>query len=399
MTTVTYNPFAPSYVENPYPALKALRGEAPVYPIPGGPWLLTRYQDVNQILHDRARFSVDHRNLRVGPRQEVPYERIAAILFRDPPEHTRWRQALSKAFTPAHIEALRPRVATLIDGLLDTIDDKGDVDFIEEFAAPLPFLLISELLGTPAEDRARLLAWTSDIVNLTEPVATPEVSAAIVRSSDEMRAYLKDLCAYKREHPADDIISRLVLGNADREDAAGGFTEEELISHVMLLQVSAPDPTTSHLAYGALTLARRPDQADLLREDPSLDHNAVEELLRYEAPLQITGRYPTEDIEIHGTRIEAGTAVVLSLAAANHDPAFWGDTADDIDLRRDRPHDHLSFARGIHTCFGAGLARLQGQETFGKLVRRFPRLTLTEQPRWNSLLNRRGPTLIPISVR
>lgn len=319
--TVTYNPFDPSFIENPYPTLKALREAEPAYQIveADGVWLLTRYQDIDEILRDRARFSVDHRHLKVGPRQEeVPYERIGSILFRDPPEHTRWRKLLAKALTPAHVEAFRPRVAELVGELLDTIEGKGEVDFIAEFAAPLPFRIISEMLGTPVADRPQLHAWTSDIVNITEPMASPEVSQAIVRSSDEMRDYLKDLCKYKRAHPADDVISRLTADNDD------GFNEEELTEHVMLLYVSAPEPTTNHLAYGVLALARDPEQAEVLRHDPSLDSNAVEEILRYEAPLQLTGRYALEDIDIDGHRIESGTAIVMSLAAANHDPARRG---------------------------------------------------------------------------
>ena len=396
--TVTYNPFDPGFIENPYPTLKALREEKPAYRIMAadGVWLLTRYHDIDEILRDRTRFSVDHRNMKRGPKlKDVPYETIRSILFRDPPEHTRWRKLLSKGLTPAHIEAFRPRVTELVDELLDTVEEKGEVDFVGEFSSLLPFRVISEMLGTPVADRAQLRAWTTDIVNITEPVASPEVSQAIARSSDEMRDYLKDLCKDKRAHPADDVISRL----AADDGGDGAFTEEELIDHVMLLQVSAPDPTSNFLAHGVLALARNPDQAGVLRDDPSLDNNAVEELLRYEAPLQLTGRYPLEAIDIHGQRIEAGTAIVMSLASANHDSARWGPTADDLDLRRDRPQDHLSFARGIHTCFGAALARLQGRETFGRLVRRFPDLHLAAEPRWNSLLKSRGPTQVPISVR
>jgi len=394
--TVIYNPFDPSFVENPYPTLKALRDEAPAYQImeADGVWLLTRYEDVSAILHDRARFSVEHKNLKVGPElEDVPYQSIPVILFRDPPDHTRWRRLLSRALTPAHIEAFRPRLTELVDERLDLFAEKGEVDFVEESSVPLPFQVISDLLGTPTADREQLFAWTADIVNITEPVASPEASAAIHRSSDEMRVYLKDLCEHKRVHPADDIVSRLVAGND------GGMTEEELINHLLLLQVSAPDPTANLLAYGVLALARNPDQAALLRDDPGLDNDAVEETLRYEAPLQITGRYPTEDVDFHGQRIDAGTAIVMSIASANHDEARWGPTADDFDLRRDRLQDHLSFARGIHTCFGSALARLQGEVTFGRLVRRFPDLSLTAQPQWNSLLNRRGPTRVPISVR
>jgi cytochrome P450 len=394
--TVIYNPFDPAFTENPYPTLKALRDEAPAYRIveAEGVWLLTRYQDIDEILRDRDRFSVDHRNLKRGPEQPVPYERIASILFRDPPEHTRWRRQLAKGLTPAHVEAFRPRVAELVDGLLDTIEEKGEVDFVAEYSTVLPFRVISELLGTPVADRPQLYAWVSDIVNITEPVASPEVSEAIVRSSDEMRVYMRDLCKYKRANPAGDVISRLATaGNDD------GFNDDELVEHVMLLQVSAPDPSSNLLAQGVLALARNPEQAQALRDDPSLDTNAVEEVLRYEAPLQMTGRYGLEDIELHGQRIEAGTAVVMSIASANHDQEKWGPTADDLDLRRERAQDHLSFARGIHTCFGAALARLQGRETFGRLVRRFPDVNLTAQPQWNFLLNRRGPMTVPISVR
>jgi cytochrome P450 len=394
--TVIYNPFDPSFAANPYPTFTAMREEDPVHQIvmADGVRLLTRYADIDMVLRDRDRFSVDHRNLKRGPELEgVPYENIGSILFRDPPEHTVWRRTLAKSFTAAHVEALLPRLREVADEFLDRIEEKGEVDFIEEFAAPLPFQLIAELLGVPVADRPQVHAWASDIVNITEPVASPEVSQAIARSSDEMRAYLKDLCADKRAQPGDDVISRMVA-NDD-----GGFAEDELVEHVLLLQVSAPEPTTSLLAHGALALARDPEQAQVLRDDPSLDGNAVEEMLRYEAPLQLTGRYPLEDLELHGQRIEAGTALVLSLASANHDPARWGPTADDVDVRRDHAQDHLSFARGVHTCFGAALARLEGRETFGRLVRRFPDLKLSAEPEWNSLLCRRGPTKVLISVR
>ncbi len=392
--TVVYNPFDPAFVANPYPFFKELREEAPCYEIipPDGPYLLTKYDDLNAILHDRARYSVDHRNLKVGPEQDLSYNDISVILFRDPPQHTKWRQQLSKGLTPAHIEAYRPRLAQLIDEHLDMLEEKGEADFLGDVAIPIPFQAISELLGMPAEDQAQIHAWTSDIVNLTEPIASPEVTQAIVRSRDEMRDYLRDLCAHKRAHPGDDVMTRL-LAVTD-----GAFTEDELVNHVMLLHVSAPEPTASLLAFGVLELTRHPDQAADLRGDPSLDNNAVEEILRYEAPLQITGRYPLEDVEFHGRTVRAGTAIVMSIASANHDPDKWGPTADDLDLRRERANEHLSFARGIHTCFGAALARMHGQLTFGRMVRRFPGLTLVEEPTWSALLNRRGPTRLQVSV-
>ncbi|WP_431898985.1 cytochrome P450 [Nonomuraea sp. bgisy101] len=392
--TVVYNPFDPAFVANPYPFFKELREADPCHQITAadGVWLLTRYDDIDAILHDRDGFSVDHRNLKRGPEQDLAYDDFAVILFRDPPEHTRWRKHLSHGLTPTRIEAYRPRLTQLVDEHLDLLEDKGEVDFLGDVAIPIPFQAIFELLGMPEADRAQVHAWVSDIVNLTEPVASPEVTRAIVRSRDEMREYLQDVCAHKRAHPGDDVLSRLL-------SATDAFTDDELISHVMLLHVSAPEPTASLLAFGALALARHPEQAAELRGDPSLDRNTVEEMLRYEAPLQLTGRYPLQDVELHGKTIEAGTAIVMSLASANHDQNRWGPTADDLDLRRNRANEHLSFARGIHTCFGSALARLHGQLTFGRMVRRFPGLELVEEPTWNSLLNRRGPTRVRISVR
>jgi cytochrome P450 len=397
--TVEYNPFDPAFVANPYPVLKELRETEPVYRIPvvDGLSLLTRYHDIDGVLRDRDdMFTVDHRKLQTGPAQaDSPFERTPNnILFRDPPDHTRWRRQMSKALTPAHIDAFRPRAAELADELLDAIAEKGEVEFIEAFASTLPFQSISDLLGIPVADRPQVYSWTSDIVNVTEPVVSPDVTEAIVRASDEMRGYLKELCTHKRAHPADDVITRLVTADGDERP-----TDDEVIEHILLLQVAAPEPTTNHLAFGALELARHPDQARVLRDDPSLDINAAEEILRYEAPLQIAVRGVLRDTEFHGQKIAAGTAVVLSLAAANHDAERFGATADDLDVRRDHAQDHVSFARGIHSCFGAALARLLGRETFGRLVRRFPDLSLAAEPQWNILLNRRGPAQVPISVR
>lgn len=396
MTAVVYNPFDPAFVADPYPTFKQLREAAPVYRIQEveGLSLLTRFHDIDEVLRDREGFTVDHRKLTPDAPGESPFARTPNnILFRDPPDHTRWRRQMSKAMSTAHMDGFRHRAGVLADELLDAIEDKGEVEFIEAFAGQLPFAAISDLLGTPPADRPQLQAWVSDIVNVTEPVVSPDVSEAIVRSSDAMRAYLTELCAHKRAHPGDDVISRLVTADGDDRP-----TDDEVVEHVLLLQVAAPEPTTNYLAFGVLELARHPDQARILREDPSLDHDAAEEILRYEAPLQIAVRGVLRDTALHGQKIEAGTAVVLSLAAGNHDPRRWGDTADDLQLRRPRSHEHLSFARGIHTCFGSALARLLGQETFGRLVRRFPDLILTAEPQWNILLNRRGPMQVPISI-
>jgi cytochrome P450 len=392
--TVTYNPFEPGYIENPYPALRELREADPVHRSPLDFWMLTRYDDMNTVLRDTERFGVDHRKANRQVMEGIDPEFIPVILFRDPPEHTRLRRLLSRAFTPVTVEQFRPRVRELLDGVLDTMAEKGEFDVVAELAMPLPFLVISELLGMPAADREQVLTWTSDIVNITEPTLAMSMSEAIISSRDEMRGYLADVVAAKRKDPADDIITALSVPG----DGGDMLDDAELVDHIMLLHVSAHEPTSNHLAHGILALLRHPDQAVLLRGNPDLDVRATEELLRYEAPLQLTGRLALEEVEIDGHVVEKGSPVVMSLAAANHDPAHWGPTADDLDLLRPRAQDHLSFARGVHTCFGSALARLQGQETFGRVLRRFPDLTLLEEPTWNGRLNGRGPETVRVST-
>jgi cytochrome P450 len=390
--TVTYNPFEPGYIENPYPQLKALREADPVHRSPLEFWMLTRYEDINTVLRDTERFSVDHRKAAIQVIEELDPGFIPVILFRDPPDHTRLRKSLSKAMTPNTIENFRPRVRELVSELFDTIEEKGEVDWIAELANPLPYLTISEMLGMPVADRDQILRWTTDIVNITEPNMDPEVTKAIITSRDAMRVYLADLVRARRKEPADDIVSVLV----NSED--GLMSDDEMVDHIMLLHVSAHEPTGNHLGHGLLALLRHPDQAAMLRDDPSLDNHAVEEMLRYEAPLQLTGRFTLEEVEIDGHTVTKGTPVVMSLAAANHDPAHWGPTADELDLKRPRAHEHLSFARGVHTCFGSALARLQGQEVFGRFVRRFPNARLTAEPTWNNRLNGRGPAEMQVAV-
>ncbi len=393
-TTVMFNPFEPGYIENPYPQLRRLREADPVHHSPLDFWLLTRYEDINSVLRDTDRFSVDHRNASHPVIEEIEAEVIAVILFRDPPDHTRLRKLLSKAFTPHTVEQFRPRVRELVNGLFDRLDEKGEFDFISELAFPLPFMVISELLSMPVGDRDQVLRWTSDIVKMTEPMNPPDVMKAIATSTAEMRAYLSDLLTQRRREPADDVLSALLVAEEDGDR----LSDEELVDHVVLLHVSAHEPTVNHLGLGVLALLQRSDQMERLRADPTLDVVAVEELLRYEAPLQLTARLALEPVEIDGHVVAAGSPVVMSLAAGNHDRLKWGPSADDLDLGRRRAHEHLSFARGVHTCFGAALARLQGQEVFGPLSRRFPSLALSGEPRWNGRLNSRGLERLPLST-
>jgi cytochrome P450 len=392
--TVTYNPFEPGYIENPYPQLRLLREEDPVHHSPLDFWFLTRYGDINACLRDPDRFSVDHRNASVQMMDELGEAIIPVLLFIDAPLHTRLRRLLSQAFTPATVEGFRPRVRQLVAELLDTVEEKGELDFIGDVAYMLPFNAIGELLGIPASDRQQVLAWTSEIVKITEPVNGPDVMREISRCTTEFRAYLAALLVEKRKAPGDDVMSAMVVA----EEGGDRFRDEELIDHVLLLHASAHEPTVNLLGHGILALLRHPDQAARLREDPLLDAAAVEELLRYEAPLQLTARFALEDLEIGGREIAAGSPVVMSLAAANHDPERWGPSADELVLGRPRAHEHIAFARGAHTCFGAALARLQGQEVFGPLLRRFPDLHVNGELAWNGRLNARGIVTLPVAT-
>lgn len=392
--TISYDPYEPGFIENPYEQLGMLREKDPVHLSEVGFFFLTRYDHINEALRDDERYSVDHRNSAYSEMmEEIGVEFIPVILFLDPPEHTRLRASLARAFTPATVERIRPRVDEMVTAMIGRAREERTFDFIGDLAYDLPFKVICDLLGIPPSDQADVLGWTSDIVKITEPVNPPDVMDAIASSTEAIRGYLTELLAHKRAEPGDDVMSALASLEGD-----DGLADPELVDHVMLLNVSAHEPTVNHLGHGLHALLRHPDQRALLMEDASLDVDAAEELLRFEAPLQLTGRFALEDLVIGDREVPAGSGVVMSLAAANHDPAKWGPTADELDLRRPRPHEHLSFARGVHTCFGAALARLQGQAVLGRFVRELPGLELAGEPTWNGRLNARGIVKLPVTV-
>ena len=394
ISEITYNPFEPGYIDNPYPALRRLREADPVHHSPFGFWLLTRYDDVNAVMRDVTNMSVDDRKAPRRLLEDIDRDLSDVILTRDPPDHTRWRALMSKAFTPTTVETSRPHIQELTDEVLDKAAADGGFDFIADLAYPLPFRLIADLLGMPVADRPRILEWTTDIVKIVEPVWDVAVMKAIADATDHMSAYLSALISERRAHPADDVLSAMI--SAEHEGDV--LTETELVEHVILLFTAAHEPTTNFLGNAMLALLRHPDQMALLREDPSLDVNATEELLRFDSPFQFAMRFVIADVEIDGHLIEAGNVIAMSVASANHDPARWGPTADDLDLRRPRASEHLAFSRGPHTCFGAALARAQGQAIFGSLLRRFPDVTLAGEPVWNGRLNARGLDSLPLRV-
>jgi cytochrome P450 len=399
--TYVFDPFAEGFTEDPYPHYRRLRDSGPVQEHPLGFWILSRYDDVSELL--RSGLSVEERHIGPGPMRELNEavygdrdERMngLSMLDKDPPDHTRLRRLVSKAFTPRSIAALEPRVEALVDDYLDRMAGAGGADLVTELAFPLPFAVISQMMGMPDTDHARLRELTGMLVRSLEPVADPEVLAAIMAADEELSAMARDTIAWKRGHLTDDLLSRLIQA----EDDGDVLDDDELVAQVLLLYIAGHETTVNLIGGGVLALLRNPDQLTLLRENPGLAGNAVEELLRYDSPVQMSRRIPLEPITVAGQEIPAGAFVIASLASANRDERFWGDDAGELRLDRANAHQHVSFGAGVHHCLGAALARLEGRVAISRLVQRFPRLALDGEVSWNGRINLRGPAHLPVAL-
>jgi cytochrome P450 len=395
-----FDPFAPGFTDDPYPQYAVLRAEAPVYQHPFGFWLLTRYEDVSWLL--RAGLSVEDRNVADGTFRQLQDQMYGdqlpaadkSMLDRDPPDHTRLRRLVSKAFTPRAVEALRPRITTLVDSMLDAMAGQGRVDLVDALAFPLPFTVIAEMLGTPPADHERIRQLSGTVVRSLEPVADPDLVAAIAAADAELTAIAADMIAWKRSNPADDLLTALITA----EDDGDALSDDELIAQTLLLYLAGHETTVNLIAGGTLALLRNPDQLALLRTNPGLAESAVEELLRYDSPVQASRRITLEPVTIRGTVIPAGAFVMASLSSANRDESFWGADAAEVRLNRDNAHRHVSFGAGPHHCLGASLARLEASIAFARLTARFPKLALDGDVTWNGRINLRGPAHLPVSL-
>jgi cytochrome P450 len=395
-----FDPFAPGFTDDPYPQYAALRAAAPVYQHPFGFWLLTCYEDVSWLL--RASLSVENRNIAESPLLELREQmygeearrRGVSMLDRDPPDHTRLRRLVSKAFTPRAVQALRPRITDLVDGMLDAAEREGRVDLVDVLAFPLPFAVIAEMLGTPRADHERIRKLTGTVVRSLEPVADPAVASAIAAADSELTAIAADMIAWKRANPADDLLTALI----NAEDDGDALDDEELMAQTLLLYIAGHETTVNLIAGGTLALLRHPAQLALLQDDPALIANTVEELLRYDSPVQASRRITLEPVSISGVTIPAGAFVMASLGSANRDEAFWGPDAADLRLTRDNARQHVSFGGGPHHCLGASLARLEASIALARLTARFPGLALDGQVTWNGRINLRGPACLPVSL-
>jgi len=397
-----FDPFAPGFTDDPYPQYAVMRAQAPVYQHPFGFWLLTRYEDVSWLL--RAGLSVEDDNVATDSllrqlREEVygdgaPRASALSMLDRDPPDHTRLRKLVSKAFTPRAIEALRPRITELVDGMLDDMAAQRRVDLVDALAFPLPFSVIAEMLGTPPADHERIRQLTGTVVRSLEPVADPALIQAILAADEEMSQVAAEMIAWKRANPADDLLTALIHA----EDDGDVLDDDELVAQTLLLYIAGHETTVNLIAGGTLALLHYPAQLALLRDDPALVGNAVEELLRYDSPVQASRRITLEPVTVGGVEIPAGAFVMASLGSANRDQSYWGPDAGQLRLDRENARQHVSFGAGPHHCLGASLARLEASIAFEHLVGRFPGLALDGEVVWNGRINLRGPAHLPVSV-
>jgi cytochrome P450 len=399
---VSFNPFEPGFTDDPYPHYAELRRNNPVERNELGFWALWRYQEAAEVL--RARLSVeDEKVTHAGPMGDV-YDQVYAekgvsgvksMLDRDPPDHTRLRKLVSQAFTPRTIERLTPSVEALVDEALDRIEDEGSVDLIDALAFPLPFTVISVMLGMPETDSTRLRELSHQVVRSLEPVPDEETVRQIVDADIELVQLAADAIAWKRNNPADDLLTDLI----NAEDSGDVLSDDELRAQVILLYVAGHETTVNLIGNGTLALLRDPEQRALWRDRPDLDDNAVEELLRFDSPVQMSRRVTLEDYPVAGEVIPAGSFVIASLASANHDEEQFGPDAGQVRIERANARQQVSFGAGVHHCLGAALARLEGRAAMARLIRRFPDLALTGEPEWNGRINLRGLARLPVSVR
>ncbi|MGW1551010.1 cytochrome P450 [Streptomyces sp. NPDC002346] len=386
-TTATFDPWSPAFVADPYPAYTALRAAGRVHRFePTNQWLVPHYADVSALLRDRRlgrtylhRFTHEEFGRTPPPAAHEPFTTLngQGILDLEAPDHTRIRRLVSKAFTPRTVEQLVPTVQRLAAELVDSFVGAGGGDLLAAVAEPLPVAVIAEMLGIPESDRGLLRPWSAAICGMFELNPSEETASAAVHASVEFSTYLRELIAERRKNPGTDLISALIAAHDEGER----LSEQEMISTCVLLLNAGHEATVNTTVNGWWTLLRHPEQLAALRADHGLLPTAVEELMRYDTPLQMFERWVLDDIEIDGTVIPRGSEVALLFGSANRDPARFAEP-DTLDLSR-QENPHITFGAGIHFCLGAPLARVELAASFGELLRRAPRMRLASEPEWN----------------
>ncbi|MFE9875431.1 cytochrome P450 [Streptomyces sp. NPDC005784] len=379
-----FDPWDPAFVADPYPAYEELRARGRVhYYEPTNQWLVAHHADVSALLRDRRlgrtyqhRFTHEDFGRTAPPPEHEPFHVLNdhGMLDLEPPDHTRIRRLVSKAFTPRTVERLKPYVEGLAGELVDRLVEAGGGDLLTDVAEPLPVSVIAEMLGVPESERAPLRPWSADICGMYELNPSEEVARKAVRASVEFTEYLRGLIEARRKEPADDLISGLIAAH----DEGDRLTEQEMISTCVLLLNAGHEATVNSTVTGWWTLFRHPGQLAELRADHTLIPTAVEELMRYDTPLQLFERWVLDDIEIDGTTVPRGAEIAMLFGSANRDAEVFADP-ETLDLSR-AENPHISFSAGIHYCIGAPLARLELAASMSALLTRAPALRLTEEP-------------------
>lgn len=396
-----FNPLDPAFIADPYPTYRMLREKMPIWRSPLGPWVLSRYRDISGILkdgrfvHDFAGEISDPGNRRAVLNEPVTRNLGDSMLVRDPPDHTRLRGLVVRAFTARRVEEMRPRIEALVTKLIDGVIGRGHMDVIGDLSHPLPVIVICDMLGIPEEDREQFLHGFRVSGRSLEPVPMSraeldEANEGILRN----RAYFEGLFERRANDPGDDLISALM---AVRDEEDGRLTPDEMTANISLLFAAGHETTANLIGNGLLALYRNPDQWRLLTRDPSLAAGMIDELLRYDSSVQLTTRKAAEDCEVGDERIviKRGEGVICLLGAGNRDPAQY-ENAETLDIMRKNVRP-LSFGGGIHHCLGAQLARIEAEVTFRALAERLPGLTLDniETPQWRPTLTLRRLATLP----
>jgi len=385
--------FTKEFTQNPYPVYEKLRKEEPVFRVmfPHGEfgWIITRYEDAVQILKD-PRFSKDMVRRYGADNQSIFSNNM---LFSDPPDHRRLRGLVQKAFTPKMVADMRSHIQDIADDLLDNLPSQEKMNLIDDFAFPLPIIVISEILGVPLEDRDKFRMWSNTVID----ASTAESAELFEQHAKEFTDYLTAWFAKVRQNAGADLISQLVIA----EESGQQLTEQELLGVVSLLIIAGHETTVNLIGNGILALLEHPEQRELLIKQPQLIHNAIEEMLRYNGPVEFsTSRWALEDIEFRGEHIAQGELVIVALDSANRDEQQFKD-ADIFDITREKS-SHLAFGKGIHLCLGAPLARLEGEIAVSTLLNRFPNIQLqadVNELEWRPGMIVRGVKEIPVQLK
>jgi len=399
---IAFDPSDAEFRRDPYPRYAELREDDRLHRNAEGFWVLTRYEDVFAVVRDprlssHPKHSPERRRRGGEDAADIPLigdGTIEIMLTADAPDHTRLRRLANKAFTPRAVEALRPRIAELVDGMLDEALERGSFDVMEDLAAPLPVMVICDLLGVPVADQAQFKPWSEAIARMLDATADQAMLGQAIPAVMGFVGYFNGLIEERKATPRDDLLSALIAAESEGDK----LTQGELFAMIILLFIAGHETTTNLLGNGTYALLRHPDQLQLLRDDPSLAVAGTEELLRFDSPVQITMRTATMDLEVNGIPLSKGESVICGLAAGNRDPRYV-EAPEELRLERGKP-THLSFSNGMHYCLGAPLARLEGQIAFAAMATRFASMELVdERPPYRDHFVLRGLASLPVAVR